>query len=102
MLSAEREAAYLEIVERGILNVRTQLGRGDVERALVEANHIHNLPALLRGGSGQSETEYWEVARAGYLRDSKPGWPSVFRQAWETVAPSKLTEPVTPRASSSF
>jgi hypothetical protein len=99
MLSAERERAYLGILERGILNVRTLLARADVEQAIVEANHIHNIPSLLSDEAAHSEGEYWEIARAGYLRDSKPGWPSAFRLMWETLDPANAAAPVSARAS---
>lgn len=100
MLSAERERAYLEIVERGVLNVRTLLGRGEVEQAMIEANHIHNIPALLRREQGQSESAYWDVARVTYLRESKPGWPSAFREMWKTVDPHNSGAALTARATS--
>jgi hypothetical protein len=65
----------------------------------VEANHIHNLPALLRGDRGQSEEAYWDVARAGYLRDSKPGWPAAFRASWESLEPRNAGASVGAQAS---
>ena len=99
MMTVDREKAYLEIIERGVLNIRTLLARGDVGQAAVEANHIHNLPALLRGEQGQSEDVYWDVARTGYLRDSKPGWPSAFRDMWESLEPKNASASAGARAS---
>lgn len=91
MLTAEREKAYLDILERGILNVRALLARGDVRQAVVEANHVHNLPGLLRGDAGQTEQDYWDFARVTYLRESGAGWPSAFREVWDALEPQAST-----------
>jgi hypothetical protein len=88
MLSPEREKAYLDILERAVLNMRALAARRDVEQIAVEANHVHNLPALVRNsGDADAEQAYWNIARAAYLRDSKPGWPSAFGAMWEALDP---------------
>jgi hypothetical protein len=63
----ELEAPMLAIVEIGILNIRLGCQRGRYELCEAEANHIHNIPDLLREFSADKLAYYLEVELPQYL-----------------------------------
>ena len=71
-----------EIISRGLLNIRFYAAEGDAGAALIEAEHIHNLPALLYGGGEQELPYYLAVERPAYLTQSSTRSPCTFHDAW--------------------
>src|SRR5436309_1190629 len=55
----------LEILTTGILRIRS-MGRS--EHSSLEADHLHNLPALLQNYSPELLQYYWEVERPSFIR----------------------------------
>jgi hypothetical protein len=49
-LSASETDALLEILERGLVQIRLLAGAGDWQRAEAIADALHNVPRLLREG----------------------------------------------------
>ncbi len=82
--SAEVSDILLGIVELATLRIRAAAWSGDTRRCEVEADHIHNIPALLRNFSTEALQYYWEVERPSFVdrctagpidcRDFEPLW----------------------------
>jgi hypothetical protein len=78
-------AILLEILSRGILRIRAC--SGDANRCLVEADHIHNLPNLLRDYSPQLLAFYWEVERASFVSQTPDSLLEGFESLWSELRP---------------
>lgn len=61
--------AVLQILSTAILSIRFASWSGDARYAAVEANHIHNLPSLLRRYHPDKLDYYLTVARPSYLEE---------------------------------
>lgn len=85
----ETNAILLDIIEKGILNARLAAREGD-PLAWLEADHVHNLPGLIRQrcDEGQWTLEhYWSVDRAAYLSKCKNlAFRSSFDVLWSELA----------------
>jgi len=87
-------AILLEILSRGILRIRAC--SGDASRCLIEADHIHNLPNLVRDYSPQLLAFYWEVERASFVSLSPEALLAGFEPLWRELRPhvEALGEPM--------
>lgn len=79
----DRRDIYLDILYRGLLNARAAGYSGDAAQAATEADHLHNLPELLRHLDDEAlHTFYWEGMRPSYLGESKPEYANWFAPFW--------------------
>ena len=58
--------AVLEILRASLLRIRTAAGAGDAPLCFIEADHVHNLPALLTNYSEEFLRFYLDVERRSY------------------------------------
>ena len=77
----------LEILSRGILRIRALAWSGDANRCIVEADHIHNLPNLIRDYSPELLTFYWEVERASFVSQIPESLLEGFEPLWRELRP---------------
>ena len=81
----EIAAILLEILYRGIISIR--MGARDPEYCFSEADHLHNLPSLVRDYHPDLLLNYWDVVRPCYL-DAVPGAASSWMaESWEQLRP---------------
>jgi len=59
----------IELLQASLLRIRILGGSGDSKRCAVEANHVHNLPDLLRNYTPGRLHYYWTVERPEFMRD---------------------------------
>jgi len=75
----------LEILKCGLLNLRYYAGRGDSVRCSAEANHLHNLPSLLRSYSPESLDFYLDVEQPEFVADTNGVNIAPFEANWEQL-----------------
>ncbi len=75
----------LEILSRAILRIRAC--SGDPNRCMVEADHIHNLPNMIRGYSPELLSFYWEVERASFVSQTPEDQLVGFEPLWRELRP---------------
>lgn len=81
-----RHDIYCDILYQGLLNIRGAAHAGDAAQCFAEADHLHNLPELLRNLDHEElHRYYWEVMRPGYLRVSNPDRPKAYEALWEEL-----------------
>jgi hypothetical protein len=83
---AEIAAILLEILRTAVLRIRAAGWSEDPARCADEADHIHNLPDLLRNYSPERLRYYWEVERAGFLSQSPGADVAPFEPLWGQLA----------------
>lgn len=76
----------LRIVQTGILEAWSAGWSNDAERSTIQANHIHNLPDLLRRYSPRKLKYYWNLERPSFI-GQMGGQPIVFDQLWTELEP---------------
>ena len=87
--SPEATRILLKIVELGTLRIR-QLGwAGDARRCAIEADHIHNLPNLLRAPSAPLLSFYWGVEKPAFEGASSDADLAMFRPLWDELGSSR-------------
>ena len=82
---AEVAAILSEIIERGILRIRAHAG--DADRCFREADHIHNLPGLLRDFSWPRLLYYWDAERASFMAQVPEPEREWFEPLWRELFP---------------
>jgi hypothetical protein len=91
----------IQIMQAGILRTRGLGWAGDARRCAVEADHIHNLPALLEGYSQDLLRFYWEVERPAFISQSEGIDLRSFELLWKElgryVPQASASEAVVPR-----
>lgn len=81
-----REEIYWFILETGILNIREAAAHGDATQCFAEADHIHNMPALLRDIHDKDAQQlYASTMRLSYISQSKPEWQRRFTPFWKAL-----------------
>lgn len=87
----------LDILIKGILRARSAGWAGDAASAAREADHIHNLPILLRHFSTEMLSSYMKVEVLSYSQRCARSGISVadFEPLWQTLhhALNMLTSP---------
>ncbi len=84
--SPEISELLLDILRTGILRIRSAAWSGDASRCAVEADHIHNLPDLIRNFSPDRLKYYWEVERTCFVDQSSPADLASFEALWTNLA----------------
>lgn len=62
-----REEAYLEILHWGLIRLRNEACGENQELCAIEADHLHNLPALIAHPSEEGHAYYLDTERPVYL-----------------------------------
>ena len=72
---------YCDILYRGILEIRASTR--DYEYISEQADHLHNLPGLLREMNNEDlHRFYWKCMRIDYGRSGREDWPRIFDSLW--------------------
>jgi hypothetical protein len=77
----------VEILQIGLLRIRTLGYQGDPQRCVHESDHIHNLPALLIDYTPELLEFYWRTERPLLIRQTSHAECRVFESAWERLQP---------------
>jgi hypothetical protein len=81
-----RHEIYWFILETGILNIREAAASGDAQQCFAEADHIHNMPALLRNPDDEDAQQLYACCmRPSYISLSKPKWRRRFTPFWNAL-----------------
>jgi hypothetical protein len=75
----------LDILKTGILQIRALGWSKEPERCSRQADHIHNLPDLLRNFSPDLLTFYWQTERASFIQHSSPEERVLFEPLWSRL-----------------
>jgi hypothetical protein len=59
----------LEILYRACLSIRIAGWAGQARYCAIEADHVHNLPGLVRNYSVRELQNYWDITRTCYLAE---------------------------------
>jgi len=66
----EIKQILLNILQIGILNARAAAWGNDSERCAIEADHIHNLPSLVRDLEMKRLLYYYDISRSSFIHQS--------------------------------
>lgn len=80
----EIKAVLLNILQVGLLRIRSLGWDGAAKQCGIEADHLHNLPALIQLPSIERLLYYYDVERTGFLRRTLNA--DMFRSDWERLA----------------
>jgi hypothetical protein len=75
----------LNILRNGILRMRAAAWAGNIDQVVAEADHVHNLPALLKDYSKDLLRFYWEIERPSFI--SKVPEVAAFEESWKKLRP---------------
>ena len=90
----------LQIIRDGILCARFRGWKNDARGAVLEANHVHNLPGLLLNFSEDKLEYYWEAERFDYIEahlqlgNPRTGFESLWEQLKLAVPTLKSDEQI--------
>ncbi len=87
-MTCPREIADViaEILQAGILRIRALAWSEKLDRCALEADHIHNLPDLLKDFSEDKLKYYWEIERTLFIAKSAPDELGMFEPLWRQLA----------------
>lgn len=74
-----------EILQLGLVRIRALAWEGNSAGAAHEADHLHNLPRLLRDYSTESMRYYWEVEKPAYSSRAERNAEAQFGPAWQRL-----------------
>ena len=75
----------LDLLSLGLLRLRAC--SSDPDRCVIEADHLHNLPAIVRSFSPSLLSFYWEVERMAYIEQSTEADRAAFQPLWSDLRP---------------
>jgi hypothetical protein len=76
-----------EILTAGLLRIRALGWSGaNTERCAVEADHLHNLPALLNDFKPELLAYYWDAERVSFIERSSPEEVEGFEPLWDAMS----------------
>jgi hypothetical protein len=76
----------LQILQVAVLRIRAGGWGGDGSRCAVEADHVHNLPALLIDYSDELLRFYWQVERPSFMKRCRPADLEGYEPLWAELA----------------
>ena len=78
-------AALCDILEAGLLAIRKACSFGNVQHCQLEADHLHNLPGLIKNFKQESLLFYWNVERKEYIAQSSSQLPPGYFENWNLI-----------------
>src|SRR5262249_8659328 len=84
---AEVSEAVLGLLETGLKRIRSLGWSGQPDRCAVEADHLHNLPALLSDYSEELLRYYWDVERPAFIDRTPTDQVAAWEPLWEKLRP---------------
>jgi hypothetical protein len=87
-VTAKHRELYLELLQRGLSQIRGLAGTKNSKQIFAEADHLHNIPNLLRTGHPDLEKYYLEIERKCFISASEPLYLPTYEAIWK-----KLLEP---------
>jgi hypothetical protein len=75
----------LEIMGHGILRIRLLAGAKEVRKCFVEADHLHNLPALVADYHPDLLRFYWNTERPLFMRQVPESERRDFEPLWNRL-----------------
>jgi len=82
----EIAAIVCEILRTGLLRIRALGWDHNPERCAIEADHLHNLPALLESFTPEILDYYWHAERVSFIAQSEPLDVEAFEPSWQSLA----------------
>ena len=76
----------LRILQTGVVEARSAGWSKDADLGAAQADHIHNLPDLLRRYSPRKLKHCWNMERSSFIR-RMGGQPLVFEELWAELEP---------------
>jgi hypothetical protein len=79
----------LEILQVGLLRIRAAAWASDFPRCELEADHLHNLPDLMKNYSTERLQYYWEAERTSFIEKGSRTvfYDPVYENLWERLRP---------------
>lgn len=77
--------AIMGIVADSLLRIRAFAQQGECERCMIEADHVHNLPALMTNFSDALLRFYYFTERASYIRGGRAHDFEMFEPHWAVI-----------------
>jgi hypothetical protein len=76
----------LEVLRIGLLRIRTHANAGDAEACFIEADHLHNLPGILKAERCDELLDYYyKIERPAFLARVKSN-ADHFQAPWSELA----------------
>ncbi|WP_145225688.1 hypothetical protein [Gimesia algae] len=75
----------LRILSVALLRIRKSGSEGHAEECETEADHIHNLPAILQNYSPELLEYYWNIERTGFLTSMAGRSHGSFQDEWHDL-----------------
>jgi hypothetical protein len=75
-----------EILRTGLLRIRALGWDRNPGRCAIEADHLHNLPALIASFDPQRLEYYWDAERVAFIKQSRPEDIAAFEPLWQGLA----------------
>jgi hypothetical protein len=79
-------AIIAEILAVGLLRIRASAWNGNPDRCAIEADHLHNLPALLTQTQLDLLEYYWNVERISFVKQSSGENLECFEPLWKELS----------------
>ena len=77
----EIKRVLLDIIQVGLLRIRSYGNSGVAEACSVEADHLHNLPSLIQSFSRELLLFYYNVERPAFINATTSNLDE-FKQLW--------------------
>lgn len=81
----DRREIYLQIVYRGLLDIR--INCNDAKQVFAQSDHLHNMPDLLANLDDEERHDfYWNCMRTSYIDQCNPDRSKMFDELWDQLA----------------
>lgn len=79
-------SALCNILYAGLLRIREYAAIGNSSACRIEADHLHNIPSIIREGNVDLLYYYYTVERVEYLSNSLQSSEECFANDWNLIA----------------
>jgi hypothetical protein len=84
---SEISSTLLAMIELGLLRIRALAWSGQTDLIATEADHLHNLPALIADYDPERLKYYWEVERPSYIGQMPVAHVGGWEPLWTDLRP---------------
>jgi hypothetical protein len=80
-----RSDVYLDSLKDGLLAIRYAAHKGDAAWCFAEADHLHNIPGLVKHADDANHRYYLDCTRRGYLAAMGTKYDHSYDLLWEEL-----------------
>jgi hypothetical protein len=88
-MTKDRIDLYCDLLRKGLVDIRAMTNVGDTKLISHMADHLHNIPNIIKTQSDGAENYYWDIDRPQFIANMPPERLGEYEKIWSKMSEVK-------------